>query len=90
MLTLRDCIDFSDLSDGEIAAIAEHERVPEIIAAEIGCMLVHSPAGCLLLKRFIRENLSRAKAQHLEAKAKALKLLLRRFDRVHSTGMHLR
>jgi hypothetical protein len=90
MLTLRDCIDFSDLSEGEIAAIAEHEHVPEIVAAEIGCMLVHSPKGCLVLKRFIRENLSRARAQHLDAKAKALTLLLRRFDRVHSSSTHLR
>ena len=62
MLTLKDCIDLSDLSDAEVAAIAEHEHVPEIIAAEIGSGLVHSPAGRIVLKRYIRENLVLAKA----------------------------
>ncbi len=90
MLTLKDCIDLSDLSDAEVAAIAEHEHVPEIVAAEIGCGLVHSPAGRLVLKRYIRENLVRAKAHHMDAKAKALALLLRQFDGAHSTGAHLR
>ena len=85
MLTLKDCIDLSDLSDAEVAAIAEHEHVPEIIAAEIGCSLVHSPAGRIVLKRYIRENIVHAKAQHMDAKAKALTLLLRRFDGAHST-----
>jgi len=84
MLTLKECIDLSDLSDAEVAAIAEHEHVPEIIAAEIGCGLVHSPTGRLILKRFIRDNLVRAKAQHMDTKAKALTLLLRRFDGAHS------
>ena len=89
MLTLKDCIDLSDLSEAEVAAIAEHEHVPEIIAAEIGCGLVHSPAGRLVLKRYIRENLVLAKAHHMDAKAKALALLLRRFDGAHSTGVPL-
>ena len=35
MLSLKDCIDLSNLSDAEVAAIAEHEHVPEIVAAEI-------------------------------------------------------
>ena len=63
MLTLKDCIDLSDLSDAEVAAIAEHEHVPELVAAEIGCKLVNSTAGRLVLKRYIRENLVHARAQ---------------------------
>jgi hypothetical protein len=83
MLTLKDCIDLCDLSEAEVAAIAEHEHVPEIIAAEIGCKLVNSTAGRLVLKRYIRENLVHARAQHMDKKAKALALLLRRFDGAH-------
>ena len=83
MLTLKDCIDLSDLSDVEVAAIAEHEHVPEIVAAEIGCQLVNSAAGRLVLKRYIRENLVHAKALHMDKKVAALALLLRRFDRAH-------
>ena len=83
MLTLKDCIDLSDLSDVEVAAIAEHEHVPEIIAAEIGCALVNTPAGRLVLKRYIRDNLVHAKEQTMDEKAEELALLLRRFDGAH-------
>jgi hypothetical protein len=83
MLTLKDCIDLSNLSDAEVAAVAEHEHVPEIVAAEIGCELINTTAGRLVLKRYIRENLMHARAQHLDEKAKALALLLRRFDGAH-------
>ena len=88
MLSLKDCIDLSNLSDAEVAAIAEHEHVPEIVAAEIGCELINSAAGRLVLKRYIRENMRHAKAQHHDGKAKALELLLRRFDRAHPPGAH--
>jgi len=89
MLTLKDCIDLSDLSDAEVAAIAEHEHVPEIVAAEIGCELVNTPAGRLVLKRYLRDNLVYAKAQHMEKKAEALALLLRRFDVAHPRARSL-
>ena len=85
MLTLKDCIDLSDLSDVEVAAIAEHEHVPEIIAAEIGCKLVNTSAGRVVLKRYIRDNLVHAKAQRMDKKAEELALLLRRFDGAHRT-----
>jgi len=90
MLTLKDCIDLSGLSDVEVAAIAEHERVPEIVAAEIGCALVNTSAGRLVLKRYIRENLVHAKARRMENKAEALALLLRRFDGAHPTQARTR
>jgi hypothetical protein len=88
MLTLKDCIAMSDLSDAEVAAIAEHEHVPEIVAAEIGFRLVDSPDGRRLLKRYIHDNLVNAKAHHHEGKAKDLALLLRRFDGAHPATRH--
>lgn len=83
MLTLKDCIDLSNLSDAEVDAIAEHEHVPEIVAAEIGCELINTAAGRLVIKRYIRDNLIHARAQHLDEKAKSLALLLRRFNGAH-------
>ena len=83
MLSLKDCIDLSDLSDDEIAAIAEHEHVPEIIAAEIGCQLIQTAAGCVVLRHYIHDNLVSAQARHLDQKAQALALLLRRFENEH-------
>ena len=53
MLTLDDVIALSDLTEEEIDAIVEHEHCPEIIAAELGSYLVHSPEGVPMLKRMI-------------------------------------
>ena len=36
MLSLRDCFAFSELTDDEVQVIAEHEHIPEIVAAELG------------------------------------------------------
>ena len=83
MLSLTDCIDMSELSAKEIAVIAEHERVPEIIAAELGCQLVQTPAGRVLLRNYIHDNLVHARARHLDEKVKELRVLLRRFESAH-------
>jgi hypothetical protein len=73
----------SELSPKEIAVIAEHERVPEIIAAELGSKLIQTPAGRVLLKNFINDNLANARARHLDDKARELRHLLRTFEREH-------
>ena len=48
MLTLRDCIDFSDLSEEEILAIAECEHIPLLRKAKAWCT-PHGGANGLLL-----------------------------------------
>ena len=83
MLSLTDCIDLSDLSASEIAAIAEHERVPEIVALELGSKLLQTPDGRVLLKHYLHDNLVTARARRQDEKAKELQLLLRRFERAH-------
>jgi hypothetical protein len=83
MLSLTDCIAMSELSEKEIAAISEHEHVPAIIAAELGCKLLHTPGGHSILKHYLEDNLAHARARHLEDKAKELMLLLRGFDHAH-------
>ena len=45
MLTMTDIIGLSDLSAAEVAAVAKHEHVPEVIACEIGSYLIHTPGG---------------------------------------------
>ena len=57
MLTLKDAIDYSELTEEEIDAIAEHEHVPEIIAVELGTYLVHSEDGVPMLKRMILDDI---------------------------------
>lgn len=79
MLTLEDCIGLCDLSEDEVLAIARHEHIPEIAAAELGNYLVHSPDGELCIRGMIREDIAWASAGGNRDRALALKLVLRNF-----------
>ena len=83
MLTLEDCIALSDLTDEDIRAIAEHERIPLMAAAELGGYLIHRPDGEMCLKMIIRDDLEAAQARGDLLHALALKLALRRFIAEH-------
>ena len=83
MLSLQECIDFSDLSEDEIEAIAEHEHVPEIVAAEIGATLLQTTNGVCLIKLYLLENIEQARHRGHFDKANRLEELYRRFNRDH-------
>ena len=85
MLTLDECIGMSGLTDDEIAVIAEHEHVPEIVAAELGHGLLKTPKGVFILKCYISDLLEQAKLAGKRDKAKRLDLLLTRFNAAHGT-----
>ena len=61
MLSFEDCVGLSDLDEEEIAAIAEHEHVPEIVAAEMGCWLVHDPKGEARIEHIIEDDIEAAR-----------------------------
>lgn len=83
MLTLEDCIELCDLTEDEVDAIAEHEHIPTIIAAELGNYLCHSPDGVPMLRRMILDDIETArKAGHFEHELK-LRLVLRHFIQTH-------
>lgn len=79
MLTLQDCIALSGLSEEEIDAIAEHEHVPEVIAAEMANYLVHVPNGLPVVRRVILDDLLAARSAGDTARASRLKGALRSF-----------
>ena len=83
MLTLEDCIALSDLTEDEILAIAEHEHIPEMAAAELGNYLVHAPDGERYIKAIIRDDIAAAAACGNRRHALTFKLLLRRFIVTH-------
>ena len=60
MLSIRDCLDYCDLTDDEVALFAEHEGIPDVAAAQMACGLVQTPEGTLLLTRCMEELLDRA------------------------------
>jgi hypothetical protein len=60
MLSIRDCLDYCDLTDDEVALIAEHERIPNIAAAHIVCGMVQTVEGLALLGRYLEDLVERA------------------------------
>ncbi|MCZ7563171.1 MAG: hypothetical protein M5U08_04605 [Burkholderiales bacterium] len=83
MLTLEDCLALCGLSEDEVLAIAEHEHIPEIAAAELGNYLVQTADGELRIKAMIRDDVAAAAARGDRDHALALKLMLRNFVRDH-------
>jgi len=79
MISLEDCIELCGLTEEEVLAIAQHEHLPEIVAAELGNYLVNSPEGELCIKGMIRDDIAQAASDSDRARALALKLVLRRF-----------
>lgn len=85
MLTLQECLEFCDLTEDEIHAIAEHEHIPEVVAAELGECLLRSDVGTWLIKRYLLEEIQKANAHGQVDKAARLNAVLERFDAVHPT-----
>jgi hypothetical protein len=83
VLSLEDCIALCGLSEDEVLAIAEHEHIPEIAAAELGNYLVQTPDGELRIKSIIRDDIAQAQQRGDRARELALKHLLRNFVLQH-------
>jgi len=83
MLSLQDCIALCELSEDEVLAIAHHERLPEIAAAELGNYLVRTPGGEMRIKSIIRDDIGEACACGDRRRELALKLMLRNFVLQH-------
>jgi hypothetical protein len=83
MLTLDDCVALCELTEDEVEAIAEHEHLPMIVAAELGNYLIHGPDGALRVKRIILDDLQAANQAGDRSRALTLKLVLRQFMERH-------
>jgi len=83
MLTLNDCIALCELNEGEVLAIAQHQRIPEIAAAELANYLLRRPDGELTIKSMIRDDIAQAAARCDRTRELALKTLLRNYVLQH-------
>ena len=84
MLTLRDCIDFSDLTEEEVLAIAECEHIPLVTALEEGECMVHSKHGREQLAVMIKGQAELCERMgnkvHAEQLNQVYDTFMRRFD----------
>lgn len=56
MLTMRECIEFTDLCEEEIDAIAEHEHLPFVLALERGAAMMNEPWGPTAVRQMIWDD----------------------------------
>jgi hypothetical protein len=86
MLSREDCLALCELDADVVDAIAEHEHLPEIVAAELGFYLVHTPDGDLRIRRIILDDIDAARAAGNAEKVRRLRLSLLAFARNHPSG----
>ena len=60
MISFEDCIGLCGLTEAEIAAIAEHEHVPEIAAAILGQYLLHQQHGPERIRQMLVDDIRAA------------------------------
>lgn len=76
MISMKDCLDYSDLTEDEVAAIAAHEHLPYPCAVELACCLAQSQEGAEVLRCLLKDAVCDAKSCH---RAEALKTARRAF-----------
>ncbi|GGK34031.1 hypothetical protein [Salinarimonas ramus] len=83
MISLIDAIGLSDLTEEEIAALAEHEHVPEIVAATLGAYLLHEAHGAERIRDMMLDDLRAAIRRRDLDHARRLNGALRHFLSEH-------
>ncbi|HEX9882099.1 MAG TPA: hypothetical protein VGA65_06290 [Hyphomicrobium sp.] len=83
MITLADCIAFCGLTEEEVLALAEHEHIPEIVAAGLACQLMKQRHGPEKVRTIIVEDIRTALHRGDRRHAQELFAALRHFLSAH-------
>ncbi len=83
MISLEDCIALCGLTEEQVLAIAEHEHVPEIVAASIAQKLMAKKHGPMQLRDMIRDDIRDAVRRRDYAHARELLAVMRHFLKEH-------
>lgn len=83
MINLDDIMDMTDLTHEEIAAIAEHEHLPDVNASALADYVMHSHKGPQTVCRMMSEDIRSALHRHDVAHARELFVVLRHFIANH-------
>jgi len=84
MLTLKDCLDYSDLTEEEVAVIAAHEHLPYPFVVEMACGLAQTREGELLLSGLLKAAVRDARQEHDTATLRTARHALDQFAAAHS------
>jgi hypothetical protein len=68
MISIKDCLDYSDLTEDEARVIAEHEHLPYASAVQLACGLAQSEEGTEVLRCLLENAVCDAEnCKHAEA-----------------------
>ena len=83
MISLEDCIAFSGLSEDEVAAIGEHEHIPQVAACALADYLLKQPHGGEAIRAMIVDDIHQALCAGRIRHAQELFMALRHFLEGH-------
>lgn len=83
MISMDDIMDLTDLTHDEIAAIAEHEGLPDLNAAAMAEYMMHLRHGPQGVNRMISEDIRAALHRDDVAHARDLFVVLQHFIATH-------
>ena len=84
MISLEDCVAMCGLEHDEIAAIAEHEHIPEVAASALASYLLHAVGGETEIRRMLVDDIRAALTEHRLEHAAELLMALRHFLSHHA------
>ena len=87
MISLVDCIGLCGLSKEEVSALAEHEHIPEIVAAALADNLLCQPDGCRRIGAMIADDVNWAAAGGNRQHADELRATLHQFVTMHPEAL---
>lgn len=83
MISIKECLDYSDLTEDEVAVIAEHEHLPFAYAAQLACGLAATDEGSEVIRCLLKNALCDAQAcGHLQA-LKVAQMAVAQFEANH-------
>jgi len=80
MPSSKECIDYCDLGEEDIEAIARHEKIPEVLVAELAECLPANDVDTWLVKRYIADDLDRAQLAGRDRRVDELRSMLENFS----------
>jgi hypothetical protein len=83
VISLEDCMALCGLTEQEVLAIAEHEHVPDIVAAALARYLLKEPGGPEKIRDMIRDDIREAWKRGDKEHASELLFVLREFLATH-------
>ena len=87
MISLEDCIALCGLTKDEVLALAEHEHIPEILAAALAQHLLDQSEGCRRIGAMIADDVIFASARGDRQHAEELRVTLHEFVTTHPQAL---